>query len=59
MLKVLMGVAALYGISWVVSTPEGRAAAKPEVERFGRKLLAWELAIIAAVMAWATVFPPP
>ena len=46
---------AVFFISWIVSTPEGRAAAKPGIDRLGKRLLAIEAVLIAAVWIYASV----
>lgn len=52
MLHVLLVLAMVYAISWIVSTPEGRAEAKPWADRLGKRLLAIQAVFIAGIWIW-------
>ncbi len=51
MLKIAMVIAMVYAIAWIVSTPEGRAAAKPAADKWGKRLLGVAGALIVLIMA--------
>lgn len=65
MLHLLTVLAAIYGISWIVSTPEARAAARPQVDRWGKIALATALGflgflwLLAKIGADPPTDPPP
>lgn len=59
MLKLIGGLAAIYGLAWICSTPESRAAAKPWANRVGRQLLALVLTVAGGVWLLSSIAGPP
>lgn len=57
MLKIAMGIGALYAICWIVSTPESRAAMQGPVNRFGRALFAVVYGFIGLLWLVSMVIP--
>lgn len=55
----LLVLATVFAISWLVSTPESRAAAAPGVERFSRRLFAIAMGLLVLMWVFAGFDPGP
>lgn len=59
MLKLILGLAAIYAISWIVSTPESRAEAKPWADYVGKRLFAIAMGLLALLWLLGRQTGPP
>lgn len=58
MLKIILGLGALYAIAFSVSTPESRAAAAGPVDRFGKRLFVAVYGLLAVIVFYSYLGPP-